>query len=190
MGRAEAKEWGLSNAEFRLHDAANLADVGTFDLVTTFDAVHDQADPVAMVAGVFDMVKPGGHWLCVDIQASSHVGENIAHPLGTSFYSVSCAHCMTVSLAHRGARRSRCDVGRAGRTENVHRRRIRRSEDPQRRRRRRRTTTTSAANPDLDPRGPLIPALEPHRTPRTPAARRAALWAEERKRCKWLAKAP
>jgi SAM-dependent methyltransferase len=103
VGRAEAADWGLSNAEFRVHDAANLADVGSFDLVTTFDAVHDQVDPVAMVEGIFAMLKPGGYWLCVDVQASSHVGENIDHPMGTFFYSVSCAHCMTVSLAHGGA---------------------------------------------------------------------------------------
>lgn len=103
VGRAEAQELGLSNSEFLVHDAANLDDVGSFDLVTTFDAVHDQVDPVGMVRSVFDMLKPGGYWLCVDIQASSHVGENIDHPMGTFFYSVSCAHCMTVSLAHDGA---------------------------------------------------------------------------------------
>ena len=103
VGRTEAAEWGLDNAEFEVHDAADLTHVGSFDLVTTFDAVHDQVDPVAMVQGIFDMLKPGGYWLCVDIQASSHVGENLEHPLGTFFYSVSCAHCMTVSLAHGGA---------------------------------------------------------------------------------------
>lgn len=103
VGRAEAADWDLENADFQIHDAAHLDDVGSFDLVTTFDAVHDQADPVAMVQGVFDMLKPGGYWLCVDVQASSHVGENIAHPLGPFFYSVSCSHCMTVSLAADGA---------------------------------------------------------------------------------------
>ena len=103
VGRAEALEMGLSNAEFLVHDAANLDGVVRFDLVTTFDAVHDQVDPIGMVQSVFDMLKPGGYWLCVDIQASSHVGENIDHPMGTFFYSVSCAHCMTVSLAHDGA---------------------------------------------------------------------------------------
>lgn len=103
VGRAEADERELTNAEFLVHDAADLTHVGTFDLVTTFDAVHDQVDPVAMVQGIFDMLKPGGYWLCVDIQASSHVGENLDHPLGTFFYSVSCSHCMTVSLAHGGA---------------------------------------------------------------------------------------
>ena len=103
VGRAEAREWGLTNAEFHVHDAAHLDDVGTFDFVTTFDAVHDQVDPLAMVAGVFDILEPGGYWLCVDIQASSHVGENLDHPMGPFFYAVSCSHCMTVSLAHDGA---------------------------------------------------------------------------------------
>lgn len=103
VGRAEAEAWGLTNAEFLVHDAAHLDDVGSFDFVTTFDAVHDQVDPIAMVRGVFDMLKPGGYWLCVDIQASSHVGENVDHPMGPFFYAVSCSHCMTVSLAHEGA---------------------------------------------------------------------------------------
>lgn len=103
VGRAEAEAWGLTNAEFVVHDAAQLSDVGTFDLVTTFDAVHDQVDPVAMVDGVFEILKPGGAWLCVDIRASSHVGENLGHPMGAFFYAISCSHCMTVSLAHDGA---------------------------------------------------------------------------------------
>ena len=43
-----------------------------------------------------------GYWLCVDVQASSHVGENLDHPMGTFLYSISCQHCMTVSLAYDG----------------------------------------------------------------------------------------
>ena len=38
----------------------------------------------------------------VDIQASSHLHENIEHPLGPMLYSVSVLHCMTVSLAQGG----------------------------------------------------------------------------------------
>lgn len=101
-GRAEAEEWGLTNATFQEQDAAELDGDQTFDLITTFDAVHDQAHPQAMVDGIYRSLAPGGHWLCVDIQASSHVGENLEHPLGTFMYSVSCSHCMTVSLAYDG----------------------------------------------------------------------------------------
>lgn len=101
-GRAEAEAWGLTNATFRAQDAAKLDGDETFDLITTFDAVHDQAHPQAMVDGIYRSLAPGGDWLCVDIQASSHVGENLDHPLGPFMYSVSCSHCMTVSLAYEG----------------------------------------------------------------------------------------
>ena len=45
VGRAEAEAWGLTNATFRTQDAAKLGGDETFELITTFDAVHDQADP-------------------------------------------------------------------------------------------------------------------------------------------------
>jgi ubiquinone/menaquinone biosynthesis C-methylase UbiE len=101
-GRAEAASLGLSNASFLAKDAATLDASMPFDFITTFDAVHDQAKPQAMIDGIFAALKPGGYWLCVDIQASSHVGENLAHPMGTFGYTVSCMHCMTVSLAYDG----------------------------------------------------------------------------------------
>jgi len=37
-----------------------------------------------------------------DIRGSSHVQENINHPLGTLLYTISTMHCMTVSLAQGG----------------------------------------------------------------------------------------
>lgn len=38
----------------------------------------------------------------VDIAASSHVDENLEHPLGPALYTASIFHCMTVSLANHG----------------------------------------------------------------------------------------
>jgi SAM-dependent methyltransferase len=101
-GRAEAADWGLTNATFEVQDCAKLDFPNRFDFMTTFDAVHDQADPQGMVDGIYHSLKPGGYWLCIDVQGSSYVGENLNHPLGTFLYSVSCQHCMTVSLAYDG----------------------------------------------------------------------------------------
>lgn len=101
-GVAEAEALGLTNATFEVKDAATLDDSRQFDYITTFDAVHDQAQPRAMVKGIYDALKPGGQWLCADICASSHVGENLGHPIGVFGYTVSCMHCMTVSLAYDG----------------------------------------------------------------------------------------
>jgi 2-polyprenyl-3-methyl-5-hydroxy-6-metoxy-1,4-benzoquinol methylase len=100
--RAEAEQWGLDNATFVQEDAAHLTGDQTYDFITTFDAVHDQAHPYDMVAGIHRSLEPGGFWLCADIRASSHVGENLDHPMGTFMYAVSCQHCMTVSLAYDG----------------------------------------------------------------------------------------
>jgi SAM-dependent methyltransferase len=101
-GRAEAASMGLSNARFEVKDAATLDGSTQYDFITTFDAVHDQAQPDRMVAGIYAALKPGGYWLCVDVAASSNVGENRDHPIGTFGYTVSCMHCMTVSLAYDG----------------------------------------------------------------------------------------
>jgi SAM-dependent methyltransferase len=103
VARAEAAAWQLDNAVFEVQDAARLDVLDRFELVTTFDAVHDQADPVAMIEGVHAALRPGGTWLCADIQASSELADNLDHPFGTFGYTVSCMHCMTVSLAYGGA---------------------------------------------------------------------------------------
>jgi SAM-dependent methyltransferase len=102
VGKQEADIWGLDNVSFVVKDAATLDESVRFDFVTTFDAVHDQADPLRMVRGVHQALVPGGYWLCVDIGASSKVRENIDHPMGPFLYGLSCMHCMSVSLAYDG----------------------------------------------------------------------------------------
>lgn len=100
--RAEADHMGLANVRFEQRDAARLGETARFDLITTFDAVHDQARPDLMLAGIADALRPGGVYLCVDVRASSTLSENLNHPLGPFFYTISCMHCMTVSLADGG----------------------------------------------------------------------------------------
>ena len=73
-----------------------------FDLITTFDAVHDQAKPLALLKGIASALKPDGVYLMQDIHGSSHVHNNTDHPIGPLLYTISCMHCMTVSLAQGG----------------------------------------------------------------------------------------
>ena len=100
--RSEADRQGLANARFEKRDAARLGETSRFDFITTFDAVHDQARPDLMLAGIAAALRPGGVYLCVDTSASSKLAENLDHPLGPFLYTVSCMHCMTVSLADGG----------------------------------------------------------------------------------------
>ena len=110
--RAEAGRRGLANARFEQRDAARLDENARFDFVTTFDAVHDQARPDLMLAGIAAALRPGGVYLCVDTSASSKLAENLNHPLATFLYTVSCMHCMTVSLADGGMGLGRCGASR------------------------------------------------------------------------------
>jgi SAM-dependent methyltransferase len=100
--RKRAAGEGLANATFALKDVATLTQEASFDLVTAFDTVHDQAQPDVLLSGIARALKPGGTYLMADIKASTHLENNLDHPIGTFGYSVSCMHCMTVSLARDG----------------------------------------------------------------------------------------
>ncbi len=102
LGRAEAAAKGLTNATFEVKDVANLGGPVRFDLITAFDAIHDQAAPRKVLKGIADALKPDGTFLCVDMDTSSHVEKNIDNPMAPLLYMISTFHCMTVSLALGG----------------------------------------------------------------------------------------
>ena len=101
--RAEAEQMALTNARFELKDVAALDDVDDFDLITAFDAIHDQARPAEVLRRIARALRSDGVFLMVDIRASSRLHENLDHPLGPLLYTMSTMHCMTVSLALDGA---------------------------------------------------------------------------------------
>lgn len=103
MARAEAEALGLTNVRFEVRDAAQLAEPGRYDLITAFDAIHDQAHPDRVLAGIARALRPDGVFLMQDIGGASAVEKNLAHPLAPFLYTISCMHCMTVSLAAGGA---------------------------------------------------------------------------------------
>ena len=102
QAQAEARDQGLSNIEFRVKDATHLDEIQKYDLITTFDAVHDQKDPARVLSGIQRALVPDGVYLMQDIAGSSHLEKNLEHPVGTLLYTISCLHCMSVSLAQGG----------------------------------------------------------------------------------------
>ncbi len=103
--REQATERELENVRFEQRDLSTFdtdAESEAYTYVTTFDAVHDQARPLAMLKGIRRSLEPDGVYLMQDIQGSSHVHENLDHPGGPLLYMISCMHCMTVSLAQGG----------------------------------------------------------------------------------------
>lgn len=100
--RAEAKRTGLENVRFEVRDVSTLGMREEFDLITAFDAIHDQKAPATVLENIERALKAGGTFLMADIAASSHLHENASHPFGPLLYAISTMHCMTVSLALGG----------------------------------------------------------------------------------------
>src|SRR6184192_1676627 len=73
-----------------------------FDVITTFDVVHDAVDPLQLLQSIRRALRPGGLYVCLDINCSYKLEEN-ANPLGAMFHGVSVFYCMTTSLANHGA---------------------------------------------------------------------------------------
>ena len=101
--RAEAKSWRLANARFETGDVACLGLSNRFDVITSFDAIHDQAEPDKVLRNIWEALKPGGIYFMLDEAGSSNLEDNLDHPLGPFLYAASVLHCMTVSLSQGGA---------------------------------------------------------------------------------------
>lgn len=100
--REEAQAMGVSNARFEVRDVTRLPTDARFDLITSFDAIHDQRDPAAVLRSAATALAPDGIYLVVEPRASSKLEENVGNPFGPWMYGMSVLHCMTVSLAEGG----------------------------------------------------------------------------------------
>lgn len=100
--RAEASRRGLANVRFEVRDLAALNERGAHDLITAFDAIHDQARPAEVLSKIAMALRPTGVFLMQDIAGTSDLERDRAHPLAPFLYTVSCMHCMSVSLALGG----------------------------------------------------------------------------------------
>jgi SAM-dependent methyltransferase len=99
---ANAHEAGVSDrVRFEERDVSKGLPA-EFDVITTFDVVHDAVDPLQLLQSIRRALRPGGIYVCLDINCSDKLEEN-ANPLGAMFHGVSVFYCMTTSLANNGA---------------------------------------------------------------------------------------
>jgi 2-polyprenyl-3-methyl-5-hydroxy-6-metoxy-1,4-benzoquinol methylase len=80
-----------------------------FDLITTFDVVHDAVDPLALMKAIRAGLEPGGTYLLLEINCADHAHDN-AGPIAQVLYGFSLLYCMTSSLAHDGAGLGTCGL--------------------------------------------------------------------------------
>lgn len=99
--RANAAAAGVADRiEFILADATGgLA--GTYDLITTFDVVHDTKDPLQFLRSIRRALRPEGTYLLLEYTAADALEDNIG-VLGSYLFSASVLYCMTTSLSQGG----------------------------------------------------------------------------------------
>ena len=100
--RTEAKKMGLSNATFEVMDVTNLPSDPKFELITAFDAIHDQKSPDVVLGGINRALAPKGTFLMIEFKFSSRVEDNVKNPFAPMYYGFSLMHCTPVSLAVGG----------------------------------------------------------------------------------------
>jgi 2-polyprenyl-3-methyl-5-hydroxy-6-metoxy-1,4-benzoquinol methylase len=100
--RTNVAEAGLSNVELEVAGGEELPDEAGFDLVITFDCVHDMTRPAAVIAAIRRAIRPDGTWLIKDIRSKPSLRENLSNPLLALFYGFSVSACMSSGLSEPG----------------------------------------------------------------------------------------
>ena len=99
---AQARAEGLDNLRFEALDLSRVDRIGTFDLITAFDAVHDQKDPRGLVFTVRKSLSDNGVFLMQDIGGSRDLEKNIDNPFAPLLFTISCMHCTPISIGQSG----------------------------------------------------------------------------------------
>jgi Rv2258c-like winged HTH domain/Methyltransferase domain len=103
LTRAEANiaQAGLSGRIRLVHRDAAAGLDGPFELITTFDMLHDATRPEAIAAAVHRALAEDGIWLVAELARGESVDDNLGHP-GAILYATSVLFCTPTSIAGGG----------------------------------------------------------------------------------------
>jgi len=100
--RNNAAEAGLSDrVKFIQLSADSIPSEPKYDLICTFDCIHDMVNPRGALTAIRNALSNEGVYLWTEPNCSDKLEENIGL-VGRLFHNISPLHCMTVSLAHGG----------------------------------------------------------------------------------------
>ena len=87
-------------ARFEVIDAASGIPE-RYDVISTFDVVHDAIDPLGLLRAIKRGLEPDGTYLMLEFRCADDPAENVG-PFCTLLYGISLMYCTTTSLAHGG----------------------------------------------------------------------------------------
>jgi 2-polyprenyl-3-methyl-5-hydroxy-6-metoxy-1,4-benzoquinol methylase len=102
IGRAERNLAHLSNADARWGRAEDVTGAEAYDLVLTFDCLHDMTRPAEAIGAVRRAVKPDGTWLAKEIRCWPTWEQNRKNPMLAMLYGFSVTGCMASATSQPG----------------------------------------------------------------------------------------
>jgi SAM-dependent methyltransferase len=72
-----------------------------YDIITTFDVVHDAVSPRQLLQAIRQALRPDGRYLCLEINSSDKAEENVG-PRSSFLYGLSLLYCLPTSLHGQG----------------------------------------------------------------------------------------
>jgi SAM-dependent methyltransferase len=101
VARKQAENAGVGGrARFEAASAQAFGG-GPYDLVTTFDTLHDMGDPLGAARHIRGQLAEDGTWMIVEPAAGSTVSDNL-NPVGRVYYSFSAFLCVPNALSQEG----------------------------------------------------------------------------------------
>ena len=96
-GKAAAEAGLADRVSFEVAAAADFPGHG-YDLVATFDCLHDMGDPVGAARHIYSALADDGTWLVVEPFAGPTVADNL-NPVGRLYYNFSTLLCVPHAIA-------------------------------------------------------------------------------------------
>lgn len=99
LARRRVADAGLGNVVLHHAGGEELPRDATFDLVLSFDCLHDMPHPDRVARSVRQAITEDGTWLIKEIKSSGEFATDRKNPMLAMMYSTSVATCMSSALS-------------------------------------------------------------------------------------------
>ena len=97
-----AEEMNLQNISASVSSGEDLPQNEQYDLIITFDCIHDMTQPQAVMEVLRKLIKPDGTWFIKDIRSKPDFQDNLRNPMLAMMYGFSLMSCMSSAMSEEG----------------------------------------------------------------------------------------
>ena len=104
LARARTQKMRLNNVEWIEGTGEDVEPGSDYDLIVTFDCMHDMAFPDRAAAAFRNALAPDGTWLIKDIRSTGDFDKDRRNPMLALMYGFSVTSCLQSAMSEEGGR--------------------------------------------------------------------------------------